>query len=178
MFWEYFIFRVFPLCRVLCLSMANPNLAHPQLFLSFCKSTSTIRKHIFCSWLPSHTLAPTFHTSPLQFSPICGRTWCLHIAPLRCDTTSHNDMFNWPQLVYTAGHMQSMWCVDSSHVSEEPCACTHTCAKFPFRSSSVPVSLVTGVKYYYSTKTSVRSEGMWPSNSTHSTCHSHPSLFT
>ena len=28
------------------------------------------------------------------------------------------------------------------------------------------------------TKTSVRSEGMWLSNSTHSTCHSHPSLFT
>ena len=31
---------------------------------------------------------------------------------------------------------------------------------------------------YYSTKTSVRLENMRPSRSTHSTCHSHPSLFT
>ena len=34
----------------------------------------TIRKHIFCLRLPSLTPAPTFHVSPLQFSPICSRT--------------------------------------------------------------------------------------------------------
>ena len=32
------------------------------------------RKHIFCSRLPSRTLAPTFHASPSPFSLICSRT--------------------------------------------------------------------------------------------------------
>ena len=37
------------------------------------------------------TPAPILHASPLKFSPICSRIWCLHVAPLRCDTTSHTD---------------------------------------------------------------------------------------
>ena len=41
--------------------------------------------------------------------------------------------FNWPQSLFTAGYMQSMLCVDSPHVSEEPCSCAHTCAKLAFR---------------------------------------------
>ena len=57
--------------------MANPNVAHPQSFPSLCKSVWTIREHIFCSRFPSRTPAPTFHASPLQFSPICSITWCL-----------------------------------------------------------------------------------------------------
>jgi len=49
------------------------------------------RKHIFCSRLPSRTLAPTFHASLSPFSLICSRTWCSLIAPLHCDATSHTD---------------------------------------------------------------------------------------
>ena len=58
---------------------------------SLCDSVWTIPKHIFSSHLPSRTPAPTFHASPLKFSPICSRTWCLHVAPLRYDTNSHTD---------------------------------------------------------------------------------------
>ena len=59
-----------------------------SLVVSF---SSWKRKHIFCSQLPSHTPAPTFHVSPLPFSPICSRTRYLHVALLGCDTTSHTD---------------------------------------------------------------------------------------
>ena len=74
-----------------CLSMADQNVAHPQSFPSLHQSVWTICKHIFCSRLPSRTPAPKFHASPLQFSPICSRSWCLHVASLQCDTTSHTD---------------------------------------------------------------------------------------
>ena len=74
-----------------CLSMADLNMVHPQSFPSLLKSVWTILKHIFCSQLPSHTPAPTFHPFPLQFSPIYSRTWYLHIALLCWDTTSHTD---------------------------------------------------------------------------------------
>ena len=67
------------------------NVAHPQSFPSLRESVWTIRKHIFCSRLPFRTPAPTFYASPLQFFSIWSRTWCLHVAPLRCDTTSHTD---------------------------------------------------------------------------------------
>ena len=88
-------------------------------FPSLCKSVWTICKHIFCSQFPSRTPVPTFHESPLQFSPICSRSRCLHVAPLCCDTALILTTFNWLQSVYTAGHMQSMLCIDSPHVSEE-----------------------------------------------------------
>jgi len=52
--------------------MADSNVAHPQLF-------------------PSRTLAPTFHASPLPFSLICSRTWCLLVVQLHCDPTFHTD---------------------------------------------------------------------------------------
>ena len=48
-------------------------------------------KHIFCSGLSSRTPAPTLRVSLLQFSQICSRI-CLHVAPFRCDTTSHTDL--------------------------------------------------------------------------------------
>ena len=83
-----------PLYRLspwLCLSMFDPNVAHPQSFRSLRESVWTIRKHIFYSWLPSRPPAPTFHACPLQISPICSRSWSLYVAPLRCDTTSHTD---------------------------------------------------------------------------------------
>ena len=57
-----------------CLSMTDPNVTHLQSFPSFRKDVLIICKHVFCSWLPSHTPAPTFHTSLLQFSPVCSRT--------------------------------------------------------------------------------------------------------
>ena len=46
---------------------------------------------------------PAVHTEPLQFSPICSRTWCLHVASLRCDTTSHTDYVQ----VAAAGYCRS-----------------------------------------------------------------------
>ena len=115
--------------------MANPNVAHPQSFPSLHKSIWTIRKHIFCSQLPSHTTAPTFHISLLQFSQlvaeldVCTLLHCTVTLPLTLT------MFNWQQSVYTASHMQSMLYVDSPQVSEEPCTCEclHTCAKLLFR---------------------------------------------
>ena len=45
--------------------------------------------------------------------------------------------FNWPQSVYTSGHVQSVLCVDSPHVSEEPYACAHICAKLPLKSDII-----------------------------------------
>ena len=99
---------------------------NPQSFPSLCKNVWTIPKHIFCSRLPYRTLAPTFHVSLLQFSLICSRTWCLHVATLRCDTTV-------PLTLTTFNWQQSMLCVDSAHVPEEPYACAPTCVKLPFR---------------------------------------------
>ena len=74
-----------------CLSMAVPNVAHPRSLPYLREIVWTIRRHIFCSRLPYRTPAPTFHEYPLQFSAICSRTWCLHVALLSCDTTSHSD---------------------------------------------------------------------------------------
>ena len=69
-----------------------------------------------CSFLP--------FVAELQ---VCTLLHCAVALPLILTT------FNRPQSVYTADHMQSMLCVDSPHVSEEPCACAHTYAKLPFR---------------------------------------------
>ena len=73
------------------LVVADLNVAHIQSFPSLRERVWTICKHIFYSWPPSRIPTPTFYMSLLQFSPICSRTWCLHIAPLPCDTTSHTD---------------------------------------------------------------------------------------
>ena len=62
---------------------------------------------------------------------VCASLHCAVTLPLTLTT------FNWPQSVYTAGHMQSMLCVDSPQVSEESCACAHTCAKLPFRYDTI-----------------------------------------
>ena len=78
------------------------------------ESVWTIRKHIFFPRLPSLTSAETFQASPLHFSPICSRIWCLHVVPLCCDTTSHTDYI---QLAAVGLHCRSHLCVDSPHVS-------------------------------------------------------------
>ena len=83
-------------CLGFCFSTVDLNVAHPQLFPSRRESIWINRKHIFCSRLPSHTLAPTFHASPSSFSLICSRTWCSLIAPLHCDPTSHTDYVRLP----------------------------------------------------------------------------------
>ena len=75
-----------------CLSMADPNVAYPQSFPSRRENVWTIRKHVFCSRLPSRTSAATFHVSPLQFSSIfswlrstgCSRFTMLVACSLRC----------------------------------------------------------------------------------------------
>ena len=74
-------------------------------FLSQKRLNHSIRKHIFCSRLPSRTPAPTFNASPLQFSPVFfSRTWILHVALLRCDTNFHTD---YVQLAAVDLHCQS-----------------------------------------------------------------------
>ena len=87
-----------------CLSMADPNVSHPQSFPSLRDSVWIIRKHIFCSQFSSRTPVPKFHASPLQVSPICNRTWYLHVALLRCDITSHTD---YVQLAAVSLHCRS-----------------------------------------------------------------------
>ena len=92
-------------------SHSHMEMMSPEVSIHLC---GTNREQIFClpksSWtmmcavsllFPNSSVmnisvslrscAPTFHASPLQFSPICSRTWCLHVAPLRCNTTSHTD---------------------------------------------------------------------------------------
>ena len=84
-------------------------------FLPFAKAFEPF-VNISCSQLPSSTPAPTFHVSPLQFSWfVAEHDVCIL---LHCAVTLSLilTMFTWSQLVYTAGHMQSMLCVDSPHV--------------------------------------------------------------
>ena len=121
-----------------CLSMADPNVAHPQSFPSLRESVSTIRNYIFCSQLPYRTPATDIPRVSVAVFPkfaaeldVCSLLHCAVTLPLTLTA------FNWPQSVFTAGHMQSMLCVDSPHVSEEPCACAYTCAKLPFRYDNI-----------------------------------------
>ena len=62
-----------------------------------------------------------------RLSPVCSRTWFCTL--LHCAVTHSLTLttFNWPHSVYTVGHMQSMLCVCILPMSEEPCACPHTC---------------------------------------------------
>ena len=62
---------------------------------------------------------------------VCALLHCAVTLPITLTT------FNWPQSVYTVGHTQSMLCVDSPHVSEEPCVCEHTSTKVPFRYDTI-----------------------------------------
>jgi len=102
------------ICRTLgfCLSTADPNVAHPRLFPSRRESVWTSRKHIFCSRLPSRTLAPTYHASLSQFSLICSRTWCSLVAPLHCDPTSHTDYVRPPAAAvsWRSRLLYAPWC--------------------------------------------------------------------
>ena len=118
------ICRTFSIISGVCLSMADRKVAHPQLFPSLRESIWTIRKHIFCSRLPSRTPAPTLHASPLQFSPIYSRTWCLHVVPLRCDTTSYTD---YVQLAAVCLYNRSNAVHDVCRFS--PCLKTHAHAR-------------------------------------------------
>ena len=81
---------------------------------------------------------------------VCTLLHCAVTLPITLTT------FNWPQSVYTVGHVQSILCVDSPHVSEEPCACAHTCDKLPFRYDTIHrtfwtylVHLIQGSKYLH-----------------------------
>ena len=85
------ICRTFSIISGALLVGGRPEHGSSQSFPSLRESVWTIRKHISCSRIPSRTPAPTFHAYPLQFSPICRKTLCLNITPLRCDTTSHID---------------------------------------------------------------------------------------
>ena len=114
-----------------CLWIADPKVTHHQSFLSLCETICIIRKHIFCSRLPSRTHAPAFLRCniPKFVAELDFVYTFLHCAMTLPPTLT---TFNWPHSVYTAGHIVSMLCVDSPQVSEEPCACAHTCAKLPF----------------------------------------------
>ena len=113
-------------CLRFCLSTADPNVAHPQSFPSRRKSVWTSRKHIFCSRLPSCTLAPTFHASPSPLSLICSRTWCALVAPLHCDPTSHKDYVQLPAagLPWGSRVFYTTWCF-STYLWIAICIRTH-----------------------------------------------------
>ena len=75
------------------------------------------RKYIFCARLPPVHLHHHFMRLCCSFPQFVAELvyTLLHCAvtlPLTLTT------FNWPQSVYTAGHMQSMLCVYSPHVSK------------------------------------------------------------
>ena len=55
---------------------------------------------------------------------ICTLLHCAVTLPLTLT------MFSWLQSVYSASHMQSVQCVDSPHVSEEPCTCSKLLFKY------------------------------------------------
>ena len=87
----------------------------------------SISKHSFCSRHPSRTSAPTVHVCPLQFSPICSRTWCC----ARCSIALRHYLSHW---LRSSGHSRfkllvtwSPYCVSilpmslKNHVH----ACTH-----------------------------------------------------
>ena len=113
-------------CLGLCLSTAGPNVAYPQLFPSCHESVWTSCKHIFCSQLPSRTLAPTFHASPSPFSLICSRTWCSLVAPLHCDPTSHTDYVRLPPvgLPWRSRILYATWRF-STYLWIAMCICAH-----------------------------------------------------
>ena len=111
----------------------RPELDSSSVVPSLRESIWTISKPIFCSRLPSRTHAPTFLASPLQFSPICNRPWCLDVASLRCDSTSQTD---YVQLAAVGLHCLSHAVHAVSRIS--PCVwrtmrMRNTCAKLPFR---------------------------------------------
>ena len=114
------------------LSIADWNVAHLQSFPFLRKCVRTILNKFSAHGLPPVHLHQHFtrlRCSFLQFVAELDVCTFLHYAvtlPFIITT------FNWPQSVYTAGHMQSMLCVDSPHVSEEPWACMHMCAKLLF----------------------------------------------
>ena len=95
-------------------------------FLSFAKAfepfVNTVSAHGFTSvHLHQHFMRLRFSFPQfVEELDVCTLLHCAVTLPLTLNT------FNWPQLVCTAGHMQSMLCVDSPTVSEE------TCAKLPF----------------------------------------------
>ena len=116
-----------------CLSMTASNVAQTQSFRSFRERLAP-----FVNTFPAHGFPPVHlhqHFTRLRCSfpqfvaevDVCTLLHCAMTLPLTMTT------YNWPQSVDTAGHMQSMLFVDSSHVFEEPCACVHTCAKLPFK---------------------------------------------
>jgi len=111
-------------CLGFHLSTADPNVAHPQLFPSRCKNIWTSHKHIFCSRLPSCTLAPTFRAS--LFSLICSRTWCSLVAPLHCDCTSNTDYIRLPAagLPWRSRVLYTRWCF-STYLWIAMCMCAH-----------------------------------------------------
>ena len=116
-----------------CLSLTDPNVAQPKSIASLHESVSTICKqfsahvfppvHLYQHFMRLHCSFPKF----VAELDVCMLLHCAVTLPLTQTT------FNWPQSVYTAGHMQSMLCVDSLHVSEEACAC----AKLPFRYDTI-----------------------------------------
>ena len=106
-------------------------------FLPFAKAfepfVNTFSVHGFPP-LHLHQHFTHLHCSFSQFIAevdVCTLLHCAVTLPLTLT------MFNWPQSVYTAGHMQSILCVDFPHVSEEPYTCMHTCTKLPFRYDTI-----------------------------------------
>ena len=89
-----------------CLSMADPNVSHPQSFPFLRESVNAFSAHGF----PPVHLHQHFTRLSCSFPQFVAELACtlLHTAvtlPLTLTT------FIWPQSVYTAGHKQCMLCV-------------------------------------------------------------------
>ena len=93
-----------------CLLMADPNVAHVGYFLPFEKAFEP-----FINTFSAHDFPPVHphqHFTRLRCSfpqfvaelEVCTLFHCAVTLPLTLT------MFNWPQSVYTASHMQSMLC--------------------------------------------------------------------
>ena len=93
---------------VFCLSMANPNVVHPQSFPSLCERVNTFSAHGFPPVHLHERYTHLFRSFP-QFlaALVCTLFHCAVILPPTLN------IFNWPQSVYIAGHMQFMMCVGS-----------------------------------------------------------------
>ena len=122
--------------------MGDPNVAHPHSFPSLRESVNTFSAHGF----------PPVHVHQ-HFTHLCC-SLPQFVAELVCTlrhwtvTTYHTDYVQLAGVGVQVGHMQSMPCVDSPNVSEEPCAFAHTCTKLSFRCDTFHRSFYAHLVFY------------------------------
>ena len=122
------ICRTFSIISEVLLVDGRPERGSSSSFPSLRESVNTFSAQGFPPvHLHQHSTRLCCSFSQFVAKRVCTLLHCAVTLPLTLTS------FNWLQSVYTASHMQSMLCVDSPHISEEPCVCALTCAKLPFR---------------------------------------------